>query len=158
MASTPSILIIGGGAFGTSTAYHLSLRGYVNVIVLDRFEPPSKEAAATDLNKIVRCEYPNDLYTKLAQEAMQIWRDPDGLLSHLFSPTGWIMASHELARSFLQSSFETSQRSGGLGVEFLDVEETKRRFPEFTGSFKGWTNLWSPEAGWVCKSLLFPDL
>jgi sarcosine oxidase/L-pipecolate oxidase len=43
-----SVLIIGGGAFGTSTAYHLSARRYDKVTVLDRFAAPSKDAAATE--------------------------------------------------------------------------------------------------------------
>lgn len=153
--STSSILIVGGGAFGTSTAYHLARRGYSNVKVLDRFEPPSKDAAATDLNKVIRYDYPNPLYTKLALEAMAEWKGKHSLLSGLFRPTGWIMAAQEMTQSFLQSSYESSVASGGRDVKFLTAAETKRQFPELTGCMDGWTNLWSPEAGWVSAFPIF---
>lgn len=149
MASNPSILIIGGGAFGTSSAYHLAHRGYTKVTILDRFAAPSKDAAATDLNKIIRFDYPNPLYSKLGLEAMKIWEAPGNLFSGLFRRTGWIMAAHEMTGGFLQSAYETSKQAGREGVKFIDIPETKKMFPEFTGKFPGWTNLWSPQAGWV---------
>lgn len=148
----PSIIIVGGGAFGTSTAYHLSKRGYTRVRVFDRFAAPSKDAAATDLNKIVRFDYPNPLYAKLGLEAMAIWKAPDNLLSGMFRSTGWIMAAHEMTQDFLKSAHETSQKAGHTEVTFLGVDEIKQKWPEFTGSFPGWTNLWSPAAGWVSFS------
>lgn len=86
--SQPRILIVGGGAFGTSAAYDLSLRGYHSVAVLDRHPPPSMNAAATDLNKIVRHDYPNPLYTRLGLESMSVWKDPDALFAGMLRPTG----------------------------------------------------------------------
>ena len=47
-----TIVIVGAGCFGLSTAYHLLKRGFTNVTVLDRAERlPAKDAASTDLNK-----------------------------------------------------------------------------------------------------------
>lgn len=145
----PSILIVGGGAFGTSTAYHLSQRGYTKVRILDRFAAPSKDAAATDLNKIVRYDYPNPLYAKLGLEAMKVWEQNDGLFKRLFRRTGWLMGAHEMTSEFIKSAHQTSQAAGHKDVEFLSTTHVKNRWPEFTGDFPGWTNLWSPEAGWV---------
>ena len=150
MDKNPTILVIGGGAFGTSTAYHLAHRGYTKVTVLDRFAAPSKDAAATDLNKIVRYDYPNPLYNKLGLEAMKIWEAPNNLFSGLFRRTGWIMSAHEMTAGFLQSAYDTSREAGRNAVKFISIPETKKMFPQFTGEFAGWTNLWSPEAGWVC--------
>lgn len=158
MTSLSSIIIVGGGAFGTSTAYHLAKRGYTNVKVLDRFEPPSKEAAATDLNKVIRYDYPNPLYAKLARKAIEVWKQEGTIFSGLFEQTGWIMAAQEMTKTFLQSSYETSTGMGSGEIAFMNVEETKRRFPGFTGSFPGWTNLWSSEAGWVISSSIFHGL
>jgi sarcosine oxidase/L-pipecolate oxidase len=148
-AEHPSILVIGGGAFGTSTAYHLSLRGYTSVKVLDRFVAPSKDAAATDLNKIIRYDYPNPLYTKLALEAMAVWKSPTSLLSGLFRGTGWILAAHEITKGFIEAAYNSSRKANVDGVRFMTISEIKRAWPEFTGPFKGWTNLWNPGAGWV---------
>jgi sarcosine oxidase/L-pipecolate oxidase len=61
------IAIIGGGAFGLSTAFELSNQGYKNVTVFEKDEEiPSRWSAANDLNKIMRAEYEDDFYTELA--------------------------------------------------------------------------------------------
>lgn len=48
-----SILVIGAGTWGCSTALHLARRGYTNVKVLDPHPVPSPIAAGNDINKIM---------------------------------------------------------------------------------------------------------
>lgn len=48
-----SILVVGGGAWGCSTALHLARRGYQNVTVLDAYPIPSAISAGNDVNKMV---------------------------------------------------------------------------------------------------------
>lgn len=48
-----SILIVGAGTWGCSTALHLARRGYKNVTVLDPYAFPSPISAGNDVNKIV---------------------------------------------------------------------------------------------------------
>jgi 2-polyprenyl-6-methoxyphenol hydroxylase-like FAD-dependent oxidoreductase len=44
----PSVLILGAGCFGLSTAYELLQRGYQNVTIVDRAnELPAPDAAST---------------------------------------------------------------------------------------------------------------
>lgn len=62
-----SVLIVGAGVFGLSTALELARQGYKNIKVLDRgTEIPSPFSAGFDLNKIVRAEYEDPFYTDLA--------------------------------------------------------------------------------------------
>jgi len=62
-----SVAIIGGGAFGLSTALELANQGYSNITVFEKDEDiPSRWSAANDLNKIMRAEYEDDFYTDLA--------------------------------------------------------------------------------------------
>ena len=50
--NTDKVLIVGGGCFGLSTAYHLLKRGFADVTVIDRSATlPAPDAASTDLNK-----------------------------------------------------------------------------------------------------------
>lgn len=64
---SPSILILGAGCFGVSTAFHLASHGYSNITVLDKdSEVPSRFSAANDLNKVIRAEYADPFYTDLA--------------------------------------------------------------------------------------------
>lgn len=66
IAKSDSILIVGAGAFGLSTALHLSQAGYTNVTVLDKDKQvPSGWSAANDVNKILRAEYEDPFYTDL---------------------------------------------------------------------------------------------
>jgi sarcosine oxidase/L-pipecolate oxidase len=58
----PAVVIVGAGAFGLSTAYHLLKSGYTSVTVLDRAEHlPAVDAASTDMNKGVLL-FPIPLY------------------------------------------------------------------------------------------------
>lgn len=61
------VIIVGGGAWGLSTALHMTDAGYTNITVYERAEQiPSPYSAAWDINKIVRAEYEDPFYTKLA--------------------------------------------------------------------------------------------
>lgn len=66
VCKSDSIIIVGAGAFGLSTALHLHQVGYTNITVLEKGEQiPSPYSAANDLNKIVRAEYEDPFYTDL---------------------------------------------------------------------------------------------
>jgi sarcosine oxidase/L-pipecolate oxidase len=67
LSKTSQIIIVGGGAWGLSTAMHLNEAGYLDITVFDRAEQiPSPYSAAWDYNKIVRAEYEDPFYSKLA--------------------------------------------------------------------------------------------
>lgn len=67
LKKTEPIIVIGGGAFGLSTALELCQRGYTNITVFEKDEAiPSRWSAANDINKIMRAEYEDDFYTDLA--------------------------------------------------------------------------------------------
>lgn len=66
VSKSDSVIIVGGGAFGLSTALHLSQKGYTNISVFEKDSNiPPRFSAANDLNKIVRAEYEDDFYTDL---------------------------------------------------------------------------------------------
>ncbi|KAL8813532.1 MAG: hypothetical protein Q9200_000206 [Gallowayella weberi] len=87
-----SILILGAGAWGLSTALHLINSGYNNITVLERAEKvPSRYSAGWDLNKIVRAEYEDPFYTDLALDAMEGWKTP--LFGPYYHQTGYVVAT-----------------------------------------------------------------
>ncbi|KAL7785505.1 FAD dependent oxidoreductase [Trichoderma ceciliae] len=86
------VIIVGAGAFGLSTALHLSQAGYADITVFDRAsEIPSPYSAANDLNKIIRAEYEDPFYRDLALEAIHGWRQP--LFAPHYHQTGYILAT-----------------------------------------------------------------
>ena len=83
-----SVLILGGGAWGLSTALHMLNSGFVDITVIERGERiPSRYSAAWDLNKIVRAEYEDAFYTELALVSSSLTslmnRRPEGFPSTL---------------------------------------------------------------------------
>ncbi|TDZ25305.1 L-saccharopine oxidase [Colletotrichum orbiculare MAFF 240422] len=83
------IIIVGAGAFGLSTAYHLALAGYTDISVYDKHEQiPPEESAANDINKILRAEYEDPFYTDLTLEAIRAWKTP--LFAPHFHQTGFL--------------------------------------------------------------------
>ncbi|OTB00470.1 hypothetical protein M426DRAFT_65784 [Hypoxylon sp. CI-4A] len=89
IAKSDPILIVGAGAFGLSTALHLTRAGYTNITILDKGkEVPSGYSAANDVNKILRAEYEDRFYTDLAVEALEAWKTP--LFAPHFHQTGFL--------------------------------------------------------------------
>ena len=149
-----SIIIIGGGTFGTSTAYHLGLQKkyYRKVTVLDRFPTvPPAEAAGTDINKVIRTEYPERLYTKLATEARDVWRDPTGLFAGLYHTSGWIIGATERSKPFVESSISSARDLGVEPVKPMSSDEVKQAWPAAFngGELPGWKLYYSRNTAWV---------
>ncbi|GLI79405.1 hypothetical protein PoHVEF18_007737 [Penicillium ochrochloron] len=143
------ILIIGAGCFGTSTAYHLAQRGYTSIRVLDRYPPPSCEAASTDISKIIRSDYNEPLYARLGIESIAAWQSWP-LFSGLYHVPGWILSAANLSKPFVEGSIETCKKLGVKGIERLTPEMIRSRFPVVTGKLDGWnTSVWNPTAGWA---------
>ncbi|WVQ81936.1 hypothetical protein IAT38_004063 [Cryptococcus sp. DSM 104549] len=71
----PSVLIVGAGEFGASTAVSLLRSGkYGQVTVIDRApQLPAMDAASCDINKVVRFDYIDPVYANLAREAITEW-------------------------------------------------------------------------------------
>ncbi|KAL1837056.1 hypothetical protein VTJ49DRAFT_4325 [Mycothermus thermophilus] len=81
-----SVLIIGSGVFGLSTALALTRRhafAHCSITVVDRSDPsqprafPSPDAASIDASRIIRADYADHAYTALCNEAQVEWRKQD---------------------------------------------------------------------------------
>lgn len=143
-----SVLIVGGGTFGISAAYHLAERGYHDITVLDRCIQPSPESAGNDINKIVRSDYSDALYTQLAEEAMAVWKDDSGIFHDFFHATGWLIAAANISIPFLEKSLANAEALG-VSAGYISEEDVRARWPALSGSFENWRILWNPSAGWV---------
>jgi sarcosine oxidase / L-pipecolate oxidase len=145
-----SYLIVGSGIFGASTALHLRRsKPWANVTIVDRVPYPNPAGASSDLNKIVRADYPDPFYMKLALEAQRFWREEP-----VFSPwyhesgmcftaddAGWTSLCYENFRSL---GIET-------GGRMLSHQEARKMFPMFkSADWEGSDAIWyNPQSGWA---------
>ncbi|CAL5872044.1 uncharacterized protein PFLUO_LOCUS6301 [Penicillium psychrofluorescens] len=83
MEKGDSVIVVGAGVFGLSTALHLARRGY-NVTVFDRQAYDESQysylqgadAASADINKIIRSAYGGQTeYQSLSTEAIAAWHE-----------------------------------------------------------------------------------
>lgn len=150
------VLILGGGIFGTSTAYHLSLThpDPSRIVILDRARVPSPNAASSDINKIVRADYSVPFYMDLAYEAMESWRN-DPLITPYFHQTGWVMLDekdNDLADRIRKNFRESGRPDTSADITLDDV---KSRWGgvlsgiDTSGYSKAYTNT---SAGWADAS------
>jgi sarcosine oxidase/L-pipecolate oxidase/L-saccharopine oxidase len=131
---TGPVLIVGCGVFGLSTALELVKQGKF-VSIIDKYEPPSPWAAANDFNKIIRCEYSNLMYAKLAVEALHLWRS-DEIFQKSLNECGRILVTpttHIGRSEFEMKGIQNLQKLGeGLNFEFYKGgKEVAKKFPCF---------------------------
>ncbi|QQK40253.1 Sarcosine oxidase [Penicillium digitatum] len=89
-SSSPSYLIIGAGVFGVSTAYTLIQKypnAFVTLVDRDAYDAESRVAASWDWNKVIRADYDDKVYCRLALEAQEIFKS-DPLWQPHFHQTG----------------------------------------------------------------------
>src|SRR2546430_402877 len=75
MLSRFDVIIVGLGAMGSATAYHLAKRGK-KVLGLDRFAPPHAFGSSHGQTRIIREAYfEHPLYVPLIQRAYELWAE-----------------------------------------------------------------------------------
>lgn len=148
-AQSSSFLLIGAGCFGASTALYLKRSNpSAHVILLDRTPFPCPTAAAHDLNQIIRAEYEDLSYMRLALEAQKLWRS-DPLLKPYYHETGILFAG--VAESGIKIIENYKSITGSSPAELIDPEVAQARFG---GIFRDadWEEVqkstWNPRAGW----------
>ncbi|UJO21627.1 L-saccharopine oxidase [Fulvia fulva] len=148
-----SILIIGCGTWGASTALHLARRGYQNLTVLDPYDVPSTISAGNDINKIKGWadnysagggdmkDYVRD---RVSREATEAW-DSDPLFKPYYHETGYVIAASQ--PKHIKKLYHEEQPTPEKGfVELNTAEDFRKTMPEgvLTGDFPNWK-------GWLKK-------
>ncbi|GAB7350507.1 hypothetical protein MBLNU459_g1101t1 [Dothideomycetes sp. NU459] len=138
-----SILIVGSGVFGLSTAYSLTqnpLYASTRITLVDRSTFPAADAASIDSSRIIRADYADIAYARLALRAQARWRNEwwgqDGIYEEkglavvvnadrAAGQAGEGDGNGELGRGYMRKSMENVQRLGlkpGRRAQGGDVE------------------------------------
>jgi glycine/D-amino acid oxidase-like deaminating enzyme len=153
------ILIAGGGVFGVTAALELRRRGHA-VTLCDPGPIPHPLAESTDLSKVVRCDYGDDVeYTELGERSLEGWRRWNAeWKTPRFHETGVAFLAREPMQpgGFEHASFELLRRRGHR-VERLDAGEIARRFPAYQpGALVD--GYFHHEGGWVEAAAVVAEL
>ncbi|KAI9037279.1 NAD(P)/FAD-dependent oxidoreductase [Aspergillus affinis] len=158
LSLTSSILIVGGGTWGCSTALHLARRGYTNVTVLDPYPIPSPIAAGNDINKIMEHRELKDtetdpksiMFATCSRAALKGWRT-DPIFTPYFHETGSIIAAHTpaLIEHIKESEIDPVKDTF---TELTTADDFRNTMPPgvLTGPFPTWKGWFSKSgAGWI---------
>ncbi|CAK4031370.1 related to FAD-dependent oxidoreductase [Lecanosticta acicola] len=156
----PTVLIVGAGTFGTSTAYHLAktYKDPSKVTVVDRAPSPPKPAAAIDINRVIRTDYPSPLYCNLAHEAIHPWFWTQEL-GPFFHKVGWLYLNED-GSDISERIKTTFEGRGSNCAEDVPLRQLETRWKgvlkdtEKQGFNEAYFNpeLSAPKAGWVNAS------
>lgn len=156
LSKESSILIVGGGTWGCSTALHLARRGYTNVTVLEAHPIPSPISAGNDVNKIMEEGEPSEtdteeqyVWNRLHQITTKYWKE-DEVFKAFYHPTGIIFSAvsddvYEHVKGYTKGT-----ESEWASLDSPD--DFKKTMPEgvLQGDFPGWRGFWKDHgAGWV---------
>lgn len=145
-SKTETILVVGAGVFGLSTALELKSRGYQNVTVLDRYLPPVPDGSSVDISRIIRTDYADPLYTRMAQEALEGWKTE---YKNYYHHSGFVMLSETFSNPYIEKSLEIARRHGRALDEYADGNDLKGIYPGIQANLGGIRAYHNAEGGWA---------
>jgi sarcosine oxidase len=142
-----TIIVIGLGAMGSSTALHLAARGH-HILGFDQFTPPHSYGSSHGQTRIIRQSYWEDpRYVPLLLRAYELWRrlevDTSQSLLHV---TGGLMIGR--ADGDLVTRSTVSAERFALPHEVLSAAQIRRSYPAFRID-DDWVALWEMNAGYL---------
>ncbi|PLB50612.1 putative sarcosine oxidase [Aspergillus steynii IBT 23096] len=154
---SPPIVIVGAGAFGLSTALHLSQNVKPDeILVLEQdTQMPPRSSAANDLNKIVRAEYEDPFYTDLTLKAINAWSS--GPFAGHFHQTGFL---HCVSSEAPAPAIATLNRFHASANSHADIQPhvvpldksslvKPHQMGPYPGSMPGWHGYLNKLDGWA---------
>ncbi len=154
-AARPLVGVVGLGAMGAATAYHLARRG-ARVVGLEAFGPGHDRGSSHGESRVIHQAYYSDpAYVPLVLRAYELWRELEAECREpiLRITGGLILGAPDsgLVRGALASS-----RKYGLEARLLTASEVRREFPALdpprgvTALLEPGAGVLRPEAGVLC--------
>ncbi|KAK5144159.1 hypothetical protein LTR04_001659 [Oleoguttula sp. CCFEE 6159] len=165
--STPpipsSVLILGSGVFGLSTALSLSRHPsftHSTITLVDRSAFPAPDSASIDTSRIIRADYADPAYSALAAKASKHWRGEWGADGR-YDEVGLCLVADSGKAEYVKKSLQNVQglvksgarqagqgRAGKDSVQVLDSREEIERVMNTSGGsgesgYVNWASGWA---------------
>jgi glycine/D-amino acid oxidase-like deaminating enzyme len=133
LVNQADVIVVGAGAFGLSTAYHLAKCGSGRVVLLDQYEPGTQVSArAAGLFKLVQT---SEVMTRLARLSVEIVigfeRESGVPMPHVRS--GSLLVARTPQHGAMLDAEAEDGRDWGVEIERIDGVEAHRRCPYLRG-------------------------
>ncbi|HEY2472605.1 MAG TPA: N-methyl-L-tryptophan oxidase [Terracidiphilus sp.] len=141
------VIILGLGAMGSATAYHLAQRGK-RVLGLEQFTAPHDQGSSHGGSRIIRQAYWEGAeYIPLVSRAFELWRrlERDAKADLLHITGGMVVGARD---GELVPRTIAAARRYSIPIDVLDAKETSRRFPAFAIT-AGDAAVYEPGAGYL---------
>jgi sarcosine oxidase len=144
------VIVVGLGAMGSATAYHLARRGR-KVLGVDRFAPPHTFGSSHGQTRIIREAYfEHPAYVPIVQRAYVLWDElAQEAGAELLLKTGGLMIGRP--DSVVFAGARRSADTHGLPHEVLSAGQIRQRFPALQPD-DDMSAILEPRAG-----ILFPE-
>lgn len=121
--------VIGAGAMGSATAYHLARNGK-SCLLIEQFEVGHENGSSHGNSRIFRLSYEDTVYVSLARAAKPMWLELEAEANQrLFIPTGGLDLGEPGSPVF--EDCMKAMRAEGVDYEVLNASQIRSRFPQF---------------------------
>jgi len=141
-------IIIGLGAMGSSALYQLS-KTDLNVLGVDRFDPPHNKGSSHGETRITREAIAEGKeYVHLVRKSHEIWKDLEKITgSKLFSETGFLLYGPK-TKDFILNTINTAQEFG-IVHQTLDYSQLSNKYKQYFNMPDGIIGYFEPGGGYV---------
>lgn len=146
VAKDQKVVIVGAGVFGLSTALELRKRGYQYVTVLDRYQPPVVDGSSVDISRVIRVDYADELYSRMALEAQKGWLTD--YKSNYHTP-GFVILSDKGGHPYLEKIKEVNRSNGKPSNVFDNAEAIKDIYPDVQAKLAESQGYVNKDGGWA---------
>ncbi|GMM95671.1 FAD-dependent oxidoreductase [Microbacterium luteum] len=141
------VAVVGMGALGSATAYHLARRG-VKTIAFEQFELGHVRGASHDTSRIIRTSYGSPEYVRLARSSYRDWAELEATTGEQLTVITGGLVFIPSDGPFAASHFADSLTEVGIPYELLTPAEVHERWPQFRLP-DGVETIWTPDSGIV---------
>ena len=121
---------MGLGGIGSGAVYWAAKRAGAGVVGLERFDFGHERGASQDHSRIIRLSYHRPEYVRFARDSYAAWSEVEQASGNeLVIRTGGLDLYPESAAGWIDDYVGSVETVGGIPYEWLDAEETMKRWP-----------------------------